>query len=56
MTEHQKKSFKKLKDEREKHQFLSELFEQQQALGAYQHWEAEYRRKCRKKGVAWPLV
>lgn len=39
----------------EKLQLLAECAARTQALGTRGFWEAEYRRKCRKKGVSCPL-
>ena len=55
MTKPQKKEFKKLDGKKAKRRFVQGLYEQQQELGKYRHWEAAYRRKCAKKGVDWPI-
>lgn len=55
MTKPQKKSFKKLDGKKAKRRFLNALYEQQQELGKYKHWEAAYRRKCEKRKVDYPI-
>ena len=55
MTERQKKEFKRLDGSKAKRAFLTDLVDQQATVGKYRHWEPEYRRKCRKKGVECPL-
>lgn len=55
MTKPQKKQFKKLDGKKAKRKFVLELYEQQQELGKYRHWEPIYRRKCDKKNVDCPI-
>lgn len=55
MTKPQKKRFKKLDGKKEKRKFVAEIYEQQQNLGKYRHWEAAYRRKCDKKNITCPI-
>lgn len=55
MTKDQKKEFKSLDKKKQKLSFIEMLVEQQGRIGKYRHWEAEYRRKCRKKDVECPL-
>lgn len=55
MTKPQKKQFKKLDGKKAKQRFVQDLYDQQQGLGKYRHWESAYRRKCEKKGVTWPI-
>lgn len=55
MTKPQKKEFKKLSGRKAKAEFLEMLVAQQRQVGRYLHWEAEYRRKCAKKGIPCPL-
>lgn len=55
MTKGQKKEFKKLDKKKHKFAFIVDLVRQQERVGKYKHWVAEYRRKCKKKGVDCPL-
>ncbi|MEM7170772.1 MAG: DUF1289 domain-containing protein [Pseudomonadota bacterium] len=51
MTKKQKKSFGKLKSDKKKMAFMTELLDQQKALGRHEYWLKAYVRKCAKKGV-----
>lgn len=55
MTKSQKKEFKGLEKKKHKRAFLADLLRQQARVGKYKHWEPEYRRKCKKKGIECPL-
>lgn len=49
-TKKQKKAWKDADTNRERKALILECAEAAQALGIYDFWAAEYRRKCRKKG------
>lgn len=56
MTKPQKKQFKKLSGAKERRNFVSALYAQQQNLGKYRHWLPAYLKKCAKKGVKAPIA
>lgn len=49
MTKAQKSLFKSLKKDKHREAFVLMLLEQQKQHGAYSHWRAAYKKKCRKK-------
>ncbi|MEM9735873.1 MAG: DUF1289 domain-containing protein, partial [Pseudomonadota bacterium] len=56
MTKAQKSAWKATEGKRAQRAFLAMLVAQQQALGnKFKGWAIAYRRKCAKKGVAFPL-
>jgi predicted Fe-S protein YdhL (DUF1289 family) len=54
-TDRDKDAWKAAESRDEKMRLLADCAAQTQALGTHAFWEAEYRRKCRKKGVDCPL-
>ncbi|SDL10209.1 DUF1289 domain-containing protein [Paracoccus chinensis] len=55
MTRDQKSLFRKLKKARHKRAFIAMLMSQQAVMGRYAHWQAEYRRRCEKRGADTPF-
>lgn len=53
--ERDKDAWKKAESRQEKLVLLAECVARTEAIGTRAFWEAEYRRKCRKKGVPCPL-
>ena len=51
MTKAQKSLFKDLKKNKHKEAFVELLLSQQARLGKYEHWRAQYLRKCLRKKV-----
>ena len=49
MTKSQKSISKKLREPREKNDFLTSLVMQQNELGGYESWELKYRQKTKDK-------
>ncbi|UOA26584.1 hypothetical protein DSM107133_01286 [Pseudosulfitobacter sp. DSM 107133] len=56
MTKPQKKTFKTLKKEDQRHGFVQLVMTQQAQMGKFKAWPAVYEKKCRKKGVPAPLL
>lgn len=56
MTKKQKKSYKKLKNNKKKIAFIERLIDQQKQLGRHEYWRKVYLRKCAKKGVQPPVA
>ena len=51
MTKAQKSLFKELKKDKHREAFVKMLIAQQTSMGRYNHWSAQYLRKCLKKKV-----
>ncbi|MCR8827510.1 DUF1289 domain-containing protein [Pseudosulfitobacter koreensis] len=56
MTKPQKKAFKSLKKEDQRHGFVQLVMAQQAQMGKFKAWPAVYEKKCRNKGVTVPLL
>lgn len=56
MTKPQKKTFKSLKKEDQRHGFVQLVMAQQAQMGKFRAWPDAYEKKCRKKGFAVPVV
>ncbi len=54
-TKKQKKEWKSADTPEEQLALVRECADSAREFGVYGLWEREYRRKCRKKGVAFPL-
>lgn len=54
-TKKDKKAWKKAETEEELLELLRECLEKTAEIGTQQLWLREYRRKCMKKGAAFPL-
>ncbi|WP_208352190.1 DUF1289 domain-containing protein [Pseudaestuariivita rosea] len=51
MTKDQKSMFKSLKKEKHREAFIDLVVAQQENMGKYDHWQAAYVKKCKKKKV-----
>ena len=56
MTKKQKKMFRRLKSGRKRLRFITDLVDEQTALGRHDYWRKMYLRKCKKKGAKPPLA
>lgn len=54
-TKKDEKAWKHAETAEEKLDLLRQCLQKTEALGTRGFWEAEYRRKCRKKGLDCPL-
>lgn len=56
MSKPQKKAFKALKKEDQRHGFVQLVMTQQAQMGKFKAWPSVYEKKCRKKGITVPAL